>query len=64
IFPVETNIVIFEIKERMTAQQFVSEMRSRDVLMLPISATHVRMVLHLDITPQMVEETIRIIQQL
>jgi threonine aldolase len=64
IFPVETNIIIFEIKGRLTAQQFADKMKEKNVLMFAISPTHVRMVVHLDITPAMVQETIQIIDQL
>lgn len=64
ILPVETNIIIFEVKERLTAQQFVDKMKEKDVHMFSISPTQVRMVLHLDITPDMVKQTIQIIEQL
>jgi threonine aldolase len=64
IFPVETNIVIFEVKGRFTAQQFVDEMKKKEILMFAISPTHVRMVVHLDITPVMMQEVIQIIDQL
>ncbi len=64
IFPVETNIVIFEIKGRFTAQHFIDEMKKKGILMFAISPTHVRMVVHLDITPAMMQEVIQIIDQL
>jgi threonine aldolase len=64
IFPVETNIIIFEVKGRITAQEFANKMKEKNVLMFAISPTHVRMVVHLDITPAMVQETIQIIDQL
>jgi threonine aldolase len=64
IFPVETNIIIFEIKGRLSAPEFANRMKENNVLMFAISPTHVRMVVHLDITPAMVQETIQIIDQL
>jgi threonine aldolase len=64
ILPVETNIVIFEVQGRLSAQQFADKMKEKNILMFAISPTHVRMVVHLDITPAMVEETIQIIDQL
>ncbi len=64
IFPVETNILIFEIKGRLTAQQFVEKMREQEVMMFTISPTHVRIVTHLDISPEMVERTIELIKNL
>jgi threonine aldolase len=64
ILPVETNILIFEVKGRLTAQQFVEKMKEKEVMMFTISPTHVRIVTHLDISPEMVEKTIQIIDQL
>jgi threonine aldolase len=61
---VETNIIIFEIKGRLSAPEFANRMKENNVLMFAISPTHVRMVVHLDITPAMVQETIQIIDQL
>lgn len=64
ILSVETNIIIFEVKGRLTPQQFVAKMLEHDIRTIAISANQVRMVLHLDITPEMVEKTIHIIQSL
>ncbi len=64
ILPVETNILIFEVKGKLTAQQFVEKMKEHDVHMFTLSPTHVRIVTHLDISPEMTERTIQIIDQL
>lgn len=64
ILPVETNIIIFEVKGRLTPQGFTAKMKEHNILMIAISATQVRMVLHLDITPGMVNRTIKTIEQL
>jgi threonine aldolase len=64
IFPVETNIIIFEVKGRMTSKDFVEKMKQQDILMFAISPTHVRMVVHLDITPAKVSQTIKTINEL
>jgi threonine aldolase len=64
IFPVETNIIIFEMKGRMTSKDFVEKMKQQDILMFAISPTHVRMVVHLDITPAKVSQTIKTINEL
>jgi len=61
ILPVETNIIIFEVKGRLTPRQWADSMKKKDILMIPISPTQVRMVVHLDITPAMVDETIQAI---
>lgn len=62
IFPVETNIIIFEVTGEKTARQFVDELKAYEVLCLPISSTHVRMVFHLDITDAMVDALVQAIE--
>ena len=64
ILPVETNIIIFEVKGRFTPQQFAAKMKEQDILMIAISPTQVRIVTHLDISEVMVEKTIDVINKL
>ncbi len=55
MMPVETNILIFEVTGSYTPKSFVDYLKDDGILCLPISATQVRMVTHLDIYPEMVE---------
>ena len=64
ILPVETNIIIAEVKLPWTPTSFVAKMKEHGILLFAFSPTRFRMVLHLDITEAMVEETINIIDQL
>mgnify|MGYP000955006230 CR=1 FL=1 len=64
VLEVETNIIIFEIKGRLSATQFVASMKEKNILMFAISPTQVRMVLHLDITESMVQQTIDAIEKM
>ena len=64
ILPVETNIIIAEIGNSWTPATFVEKMKEHGVLLFAFSPTRIRIVLHLDITPSMVEEAIHIIDQL
>ncbi|OIR00638.1 Low specificity L-threonine aldolase [mine drainage metagenome] len=64
MLPVETNIIIFEIKGRFTAQQFTEQLKTQDILAIAISPTQVRIVVHLDITKEMVNKTIQVIKTL
>ncbi len=64
ILPVETNIIIASFKPPYTPQQFMEEMKKENILLFSISPNQVRMVLHLDITPEMVSHTINTINQL
>ena len=64
IMPVETNIVIFEVIETFTAKSFAAALAENDILVIPISATQVRMVTHLDITNEMVNNVVSVIKAL
>lgn len=65
MLPVETNIIIFEVKdETYTAASLAEEFRKFNILVIPISPTQVRMVFHLDITEEMVNETLKVIDAL
>jgi threonine aldolase len=64
ILPVETNIIIFSLKAPHTAQSFVAKLKEHSILGYAISPTSVRLVLHLDISPEMVEKTISTIKSL
>jgi len=64
ILPVETNIIIFELKSGQSAPAMVSALKEKGILGYAISPVRIRLVVHLDISPQMVEETIRVVQQL
>lgn len=64
ILPVETNIVIFGVKQPWTAPALVEKLKEDNILGHPISSTQVRLVTHLDVTPVMVEKTIDVINKL
>jgi len=64
VLPVETNIIIFELDESITAPQLVSRLKEYDILGYAISPNRVRLVTHLDITADMTEKTIQVFNQL
>jgi len=64
VLPVETNIIIFELKDGMTAPALVNKLKEKEILCYAIAPNRVRLVLHLDITKEMVEKTIEIISSL
>ncbi|MDQ6812411.1 MAG: low-specificity L-threonine aldolase [Bacteroidota bacterium] len=64
MLPVETNIIIFEVTGRLTPVAFAERMRQNDIRVTVISKTQVRLVLHLDVTEEMVLKTIKVIGQL
>jgi threonine aldolase len=64
VMPVETNIIIFELKEGITAPELVSKLKEHNILGYAISPNRVRLVIHLDINKEMVRQTIQIFNQL
>jgi threonine aldolase len=63
--PVETNIVIFQTGGAVDcARSFSAQLREKGILAIAIAADQIRMVTHLDITPDMVEEVVHVIEQL
>lgn len=64
ILPVETNIIIFSVKSPHTSAALVATLKEKGILAYAIAPMQVRLVLHLDISPAMVEQTIRIIGEL
>lgn len=53
VLPVETNLVIFELNEGRDPRTFISNMKGKDILLLPISENRLRIVTHLDISEEM-----------
>ena len=64
ILPVETNIIIFEVKGDKSPSEFVNELKKENIHALTMSPTQVRMVLHLDVTKEMVDVVRRVIKQM
>jgi len=64
ILSVETNIIIFSLKNEMTPKIFIEKMKENNIYMYPISPTQVRIVVHLDITKDMIDKTIEVIEKL
>ncbi|RYZ50200.1 MAG: aminotransferase class I/II-fold pyridoxal phosphate-dependent enzyme, partial [Chitinophagaceae bacterium] len=64
VLPVETNIIIFSVKGRFDPKSLVARMKEEGILWYPISPTQVRIVTHLDVSPEMIERTIDIIKSL
>lgn len=60
--PVETNIILFDTVNGISAKDLVSRFRSKEILVIAMGPTQVRLVTHLDISDAMTDyviETIR-----
>ncbi len=64
INPVQTNIVLFEVKGRFTAKALEQLFLQHGIKTIAMTSTQVRIVVHLDISPKMVADTIRVIESL
>ena len=64
VFPVETNIIIFETVASVPAAEIVEKLKQKNILCYAIAADRVRLVVHLDITEEMTNKTIEIIKAL
>jgi threonine aldolase len=64
IFEVETNIVIAKIEGKYNATQLASLLKEHHILVIAMTPALVRFVLHLDITDEMLTNTIATIEKL
>jgi threonine aldolase len=62
VIPVQTNIVIFRLKENMNYQPFIDKLNSNSILYHFTAADTVRLVTHIDITDEMMEKTLKVIE--
>lgn len=64
VLPVETNIVIFELQDGLSAPTLVGAMKERGILAYAIAPNRVRLVTHLDITSTMIDKTVTALKSL
>jgi threonine aldolase len=64
VLPVETNIIIFEVNGPHTAAQWVAKLKENNILGYAIAADRVRLVVHLDISKEMVARTCEVVEKL
>ncbi len=59
VLPVETNIVIFNLKDGIDTSQFIEQLKAKDILCFSTGKKQIRFVVHLDISEDMVERVIK-----
>lgn len=64
VMPVETNIVLFDVKPELKVEQVVKAFKDNGVLCNATSNKTIRFVTHLDISSTMIDQTISIISKL
>lgn len=61
---VQTNILIFDVKNPWTANSFLEKIRERGIAAAPFGPQTVRFVTHLDVTKKMIKEVIDILESI
>jgi threonine aldolase len=64
MLPAETNIIIFELDDSITAPALVEKLRMNSILAYAISPSRVRLVVHLGISREMVNKAIEVFRKL
>lgn len=62
--PVETNIVIFYLKDGKDQQEFVEKLKQQDILLIGMGQGKLRMVTHLDINFEAVEKVADVLEEM
>ncbi|HVA99316.1 MAG TPA: GntG family PLP-dependent aldolase [Bacteroidia bacterium] len=64
ILPVETNIVIFTLSEKMPSELFVKKLASENIKVSAFGKQTIRLVTHLDFTDEMLDKTISVLNKM
>jgi threonine aldolase len=64
VLPVETNIVIFELKDGLSASECVKQLSSENIFSYAITPSRVRLVVHLDIDESMMERALDVFHRI
>lgn len=62
VYPVESNILIFKLKDDLPADKFLNHLVNNDILALTFGPQTIRFVTHLDFTDSMLEKVILILR--
>ena len=55
VYPVETNILIFRVDEKIGDKTVLQKLSEKDIKSVSFGKNLVRIVTHLDVTPEMVD---------
>lgn len=62
--PIETNIVIFELNDRYSETDFLNQLKEKNIYIIGMGSSKLRMVTHLDYTDAMHDALLRTLKQL
>ncbi|MBY0535194.1 MAG: DegT/DnrJ/EryC1/StrS family aminotransferase [Chitinophagaceae bacterium] len=63
VYPVKTNIIIFEVAAPHSGASIVASLKEKGILAIAMAPMQVRLVLHLDVTKEMVDYTLEQIKK-
>jgi len=64
IMPVDTNIVIFSVIDKITPEQVLVKLAEHQIKAIKFGAQEIRLVTHLDFDDLMLEKTVDVIKRL
>lgn len=64
VLPVETNIIIFTLNEKMASEKFVQDLTDQGIKAVGFGKQTIRFVTHLDFTEEMLERTCSTLQKM
>lgn len=64
VLPVDTNIIIFNLSEKLTPEQFVKKLSENGIKATGFGKQAIRFVTHLDFTDEMLEKTVKVLKQI
>jgi threonine aldolase len=64
VYPVVTNIVIFEVIEKLDFNLIIKQLADKSIKVVPFGPQQIRLVTHLNFTDEMLEQTIQILKSL
>ena len=64
VLPVETNIVVFELRDENKVNEYIFKLEEFGILALPFGGGTIRLVTHLDINEDAINKTCEVIDQL
>ena len=64
VLPVETNIVIFRVSDKLQSSDIISGLLKHEIFALPIDSRNIRFVTHLDVNSEMIGIVCDVLQKL
>ncbi len=64
ILPVDTNIVIFQLNDRMSGEAFEAKLREHDIKIAAFGKQTIRLVTHLDFTDTMLDKVTQVLKKI